>query len=200
MLSGTLIDAMAAPDQVEAAAHRQLLAAAQRGDADAQATIFHRHKHQIARQIQCMTGDDSAVDDLVQEVFISAFSALPGFRGDAQLHTWLYTIALNKVRNWWDSHRRRRLREQRSQLEPSCEPLDPEEDLEGAQHRARLYAAMAQLPDKLREAFTARAVEGMSLQEASELLDVPISTVSYRTRRAEKLLCEALQIPWEEGR
>ena len=88
-----------------------LLAAAQRGDADAQAELFHRHSVRVARQILRMTGDANSVDDLLQEVFIAAFAALPGFRRDAQLETWLYTIAANKVRNWWDARRRREARE-----------------------------------------------------------------------------------------
>ncbi|MDC0672406.1 hypothetical protein [Nannocystis radixulma] len=44
----------------------------------------------------------------------------------------------------------------------------------------------------LREAFVARALEGMELREASAALQVPISTVSWRTRRAEAMLCESL--------
>ena len=62
----------------------------------------------------------------------------------------------------------------------------------------RCKAALGKLPDKLREAFTARAIEGMSLIEASAALGIPISTVSYRTRRAEQLLCAALEIPWRD--
>jgi RNA polymerase sigma-70 factor, ECF subfamily len=54
---------------------------------------------------------------------------------------------------------------------------------------------MTALSAKLREAFVVRVIEGMSLHEASEVLGVPISTVSYRTRRAEELLCKALDIP-----
>ncbi len=72
---------------------------------------FEAYKDRVARQVFRMTGDASSVDDLVQEVFISAFSAIGRFRGDAQLGTWLYTIAANRVRNWWDSQRRRRRRE-----------------------------------------------------------------------------------------
>ena len=147
-----------------------------------------------------MTGDAHAVDDLVQEVFIAAFSALPGFRGDAQLQTWLYTITANKVRNWWESRRRRRDRELRAAESPQPRGQTPEDGLETTEHRKRLYSALGELPHKLREAFTARAIEGMSLQEASEVLDVPVSTVSYRTRRAEELLCKALDIPWREGK
>lgn len=190
---------MATRAQVEDADSAAVLAAAQDGDRAAQSLIFEAYKDRVARQVLRMTGDVASVDDLVQEVFISAFSAIGRFRGDAQLGTWLYTIAANRVRNWWDSQRRRRRREDIAS--DRCRPDGsdtPEADLEARQQRDRLYHALGELPDKLRESFVARAIEGMNLQEASVALGVPISTVSYRTRRAEKLLCAALGIPWRD--
>src|SRR5688572_26798255 len=173
---------------------KRVLIAAQRGDAAAQSALFDAHRMAVARRVLKMTGDPASVDDLVQEVFIAAFSALPGFRGDAHLDTWLYRITVNKVRNWWDAQRRRRGREwQATTVRPEA-PNTPEEQIEVVEHRRRLYAALGELPAKFREAFVARAVENMSLQEASDALGVPISTVSYRTRKAEQLLCEALDL------
>lgn len=195
--SVTLSRAMATQD--EYADESQVLAAAQRGDKTAQSQIFTRYRERVARQLLRMVGDPMAVDDLLQEVFIAAFTALPRFRGDAQLATWLYAIATNRTRNWWDSQRRRRRREDIAANAPPEEVSTPEADLESQQQRARFYTALGQLPDKLREAFVARAIEGMNLIEASAALDVPISTVSYRTRRAEQLLCATLGIPWRES-
>lgn len=170
-----------------------------RHDPAALRELFEDHKDRVAAQIQRMTGDPACVDDLVQEVFIAAFANLASFRGDSQFRTWLYRIATNKVRNWWDSDQRRRRREQRAVELPDPGPSTPDEDLEAHEHRERLYRAMATLSAKLREAFVARVIEGMSLQEASAALGVPISTVSYRTRRAEDLLCEALGIAGHSG-
>ncbi|MCA9694308.1 MAG: RNA polymerase sigma factor [Nannocystaceae bacterium] len=173
-----------------------LLDAARQGDRDAQSTLFTRHRERVARQVLRMTGEPGSVDDLVQEVFIAAFSALGRFRGEARIETWLYTITANKVRNYWDAKSRRRRRELRSVRQPPEPPATPEEDLGRQRHHERLYEALGTLPHKYREAFVARAIEGRSLQEASELLGVGISTLSYRTRRAEKLLCDALGIEW----
>lgn len=178
---------------------RELLARARSHDPAALRELFELHKDRVAAQIQRMTGDPSAVDDLVQEVFIAAFAHLDSFRGDSQFRTWLYRIATNKVRNWWDSDQRRRRREHRSAELTQVDASTPDEDLETREHRERLYQALGKLSNKLREAFLARVIEGMSLQEASDALGVPISTVSYRTRRAEDLLCEALGIPGHSG-
>jgi RNA polymerase sigma-70 factor (ECF subfamily) len=177
-----------------------VLAAAQRGDAMAQAELFDRHRQRVARQVLRMTGDASSLDDIVQEVFIAAFTALPGFRRDAQFETWLYTIAANKVRNWWDARRRRIVREQHVANAHVDAPTTPEESLESQERLARFYAALGRLPHKFREAFTARAIEHLSLVDASAVLGVPVSTVSYRTRRAEEMLCEMLGLPPPPGR
>lgn len=171
---------------------RALILAAQRGDSSAQAALFDAHKLRVARQITRMTGDASCVDDLVQEVFIAAFTRLATFRGDAQIETWLYTITANKVRNYWDARRRRDAREQGSQLGADKDVVSPEESLEAQERQRLFYQALGRLPDKFREAFTARALQHMSLEDASAVLGVPISTVSYRTRRAEEMLCRAL--------
>ncbi len=172
------------------------MAAAQRGDRAAQAEIFAEHRDRVARQILRMTGEPAIVDDLLQEVFLSAFLALPGFRGDAQLSTWLHAITSNKVRSWWESNRRRRAREVAHSNGGASPEGTPEDDLMAAQQREKFFAALGRLPSKLREAFIARAIEGMSLAEAASVLGAPVSTISYRARRAEQLLCEALGLPW----
>lgn len=151
-----------------------LLARARRHDPAALRQLFELHKDRVAAQVQRMTGDPASVDDLVQEVFIAAFANLASFRGDSQFRTWLYRIATNKVRNWWDSDQRRRRREHRSAELVDASPATPQEDLETRRHREQLYTALGGLSAKLREAFVAG---------------------SGRRRWAEDLLCKALGIP-----
>ena len=62
---------------------------------------------------------------------------------------------------------------------------------------SRWSPPLGQLSHKYRETFTLRAIEGLSLQEASGRLGVPVSTISYRTRKAEQLLCDALGLSSE---
>lgn len=175
-----------------------LLAAARSGDAAAQSGLFEAHKHRVARQILRMTGDDSVIDDLVQEVFVAAFRRLADFRGESQLETWLFRITLNKVSNWLDARRRRTARELRAA--PRAEELTvagPDEDLAAAERMRRFYAVLHALPTDYRSAFIARALDNQGLREASAALGVPVSTVSYRARRAEQLLVEALKLERE---
>ena len=169
------------------------IAAARRGDAAAQAALYDAHKLVVARLILRMTGDANAVDDLVQEVFIAAFRRLDEFRGDAQLETWLHRITVNKVRNYWDSSRRRKARETRAAPRGELVAGDaPDAQIEADERLQRFYDALGSLPASFRDAFVLRTIEGQSLEEVSGHLGVPVSTVSYRARRAEVLLCKAL--------
>lgn len=185
-------------EQPERSREAETITAACRGDAAAQRMFFQRHSARVARQILRMTGDPAAVDDLTQEVFIAAFDALSRFRGASKVETWMYTIAANKVRNWWDANKRRRKREQRGTDGPREAPATPEDEFVRSRHAKRLYAALGRLPAKYREAFIARGIEKLSLKDAAEALGVGSSTLLYRARRAEQLLCEELGIPREQ--
>lgn len=173
----------------------KLLDAARRGDASAQTELFDTHKDRVARQILRMTGDAASVDDLVQEVFVAAFRRLDDFRGESRLETWLFRITANKVSNWIDARRRRVAREHRA-ARPAMNLVSatPDEELAAADRLRKFYEALHELPTEYRDAFTARALHNKSLQQASQALGVPVSTVSYRARRAEQLLVEALQL------
>lgn len=178
-----------------------VIAAARAGDRVALGIIFDGYKHMLARWILRMTGDVASVDDLVQEVFVAAFSALPRFRGEASIRSWLRAIATNRVRNWWEAQRRRQSRESQAEGWVADRVVElPDADLEAKRERDRFYRALGSLPHALREAFVARALEGMDLREASAALQVPISTVSWRTRKAEAMLCESLGLPPPTGR
>ncbi len=191
---GTLTWPMAATLEADLPA---LVAAVQRGDVTAQAQFFERHKGAVARQVLRMTGDASWVDDLVQEVFIAAFSRLDSFRGDASIETWLHRITTNKVRNAWDSRRRRAAREAKAAQPEATEHDAPDDEVAAGEQLQRFYAALEGLPAKYRDAFVCRTVEELSLEQTSAMLEVPVSTVSYRARRAEGLLVAALGL--EEG-
>lgn len=184
---------------IKCSAGEEILSAAKRGDRKALAQIFFAHQGRIASQLRRLTGNPAASDDLLQEVFLAAFAALHHFRGDAKLSTWLHSIACNKVRNWWraQNHHRHYEAEWNDHAQGSSFTT-PEDICMLDEHRERFYEALAQLPEPFREAFTARLIEGMSLHEAAQALGIPTSTVSYRTRRAEKLLCQALDVPYAE--
>src|SRR5207237_494513 len=77
----------------------ELAARAQAGDRPAFDQLVVRHRDHVRRVIAVRVRDDALTDELVQVAFVRAFEGLASFRGDASFSTWIYTIALNAVRN-----------------------------------------------------------------------------------------------------
>lgn len=175
-----------------------VVAAARAGSPAAMSAIYLAYRSRVARHLQRLINDPTAIDDLVQEVFIAAFAGLRGFRGDARVSSWLHVITVNVARRRWKTLRRRRHIEH---------PLDDriqaarthlaDADLD-VQQRLCLLRELECLPEPLREAFIARAVDGLDLREAAVALNVSVSTVSWRARRAQRVLCERLGLPLAE--
>jgi RNA polymerase sigma-70 factor (ECF subfamily) len=173
-------------DEVELATRARL------GERLAMAEIYRRHRRAIGRSLLLLTRDAAAVDDLVQDTFITAFARLPKYRGDCRLGSWLHGIALNVARN----HRARRRRRQgliERFLRPVTGPSrSPEHDMQEREALSRLYAVLDELPDEQREAFILRVIDGVSLEEASKILGASLATISYRARRAEAVVRQRL--------
>src|SRR3546814_11016501 len=84
-----------------------LVARVQRGDKRAFDLLVLKYQRKIMRLLLRMIRDPSEIEDVAQEAFIKAYSALPQFRGDSAFYTWLYRIAINTARNWQVANGRR---------------------------------------------------------------------------------------------
>jgi RNA polymerase sigma-70 factor (ECF subfamily) len=140
-------------------------------------------------------------EDVVQETFLRAYRGLESFRGESSLKTWLYAIALNRARARHSTLARlKTLFSSRSQRDEVTDVLDdaadpaasPEEATLVKEQRARLRAAIRELPEEFRTAVILRDLEGLSYQEVAAVLSVPIGTVRSRIARGRSLLKEAL--------
>lgn len=144
-----------------------------------------------------LTQDAEEARDLAQETFLQAFRSISSFRGDADLRTWLYRIAVNQARNrhrWW---RRRRRNETMSLDETSGsggasigsllvdESSETPEDCALRQEREHhLLRALAALSSDAREVVVLRDIEGLSYEEIAETLNASVGTVKSRLSRA----------------
>ena len=130
----------------------------------------------------CTAYADSAADreDLSQEIFLAVWRALPGFRGDASVRTWLYRIAHNVALTWRARDRRRQSRER---------PLD--ENIEAPTEidfrRVALKRAIAAMSAADRT-LTLLWLEGLSAVEIEEVTGVKSATVAVRLSRIRKQL------------
>lgn len=136
------------------------------------------------------------LDDAVQEVFTRAWAALPGFRGDADMATWLTRIALRV----YTSRRRTWLRRLRHWVRDPAAAGEAEAPGGLAPETAEAYrmavGCVARLPVKLRQAFVLRYLEEMSCAEAAGLLGIPEATVRTRIYHARKKL-QAMMTEYE---
>jgi RNA polymerase sigma-70 factor (ECF subfamily) len=146
------------------------------------------HQERMARLIHRLLGWPDDVEDVVQEVFVRALRAWAGFRGDAEVTTWLTRIAVNACR----SHRRRRfLRLRLFSGSASTEiALKRPEDGPAIDHETanRVRLAVRSLPGKDREVIVLRYLEEMETREIALVLGISTNNVNVRLHRARERL------------
>lgn len=144
----------------------------------------HRDKA-IAMAYHLVGGDMEAAKDVAQDAFVAAYRALPSFRGDAQLSTWLMRIVINRA----SSYRRWKwLRDRWTELTGDRDLGGPEEPVGDPGLRRRIAAAMDRLSPTQRAVFAMVHLEGMTLTETAEVLGKPTGTVkSHLHRGLDKL-------------
>ncbi len=139
------------------------------GDERAATAIVERHAGALAR-FAVRLGVDEDVDELVQDTFIKAFSALDSFRSDSSLRTWLFTIERRLVidRRRSAARRGREVAVDDGDAATEYDALDALVADEAAQ---RLASAIGRLTRMQREVFTLRVQEGRSYKEIAEILE-----------------------------
>jgi len=184
---------------VDAKASDSILArSAAAGDDRAFAVLVGRHKDGLYRLLRRYTGDADEAYEAVHEAFIAAWGALKRYDPQRPFGAWLRTIAINKAR---DRGRRmvvRRvifgsggLEDPKALSTPDPSPSAEAGILEDEQ-AIRLDRAVARLPAALKESLLLTAFDGLSQQEAAQILGVSIKTVETRVYRARKLLGQQL--------
>lgn len=172
---------------------RALIDRAVGGDARAMQEIVAAHRPVALRVARALL-DESEAEDVTQEVMVRLTAALPGFRGDAALKTWVYRVALNLSRDqlrWW----RRRPNVDLGTAgheSPLISRTDPDRAIAAERLRGALTAAIEKLPTPQREAVTLRYISDLSYEEISRITDTPLGTVASRVFRALKRLGEEL--------
>ena len=146
-----------------------------------------------------LTGNPSDAEDLAQDSLIRALKALPGFRGDSALKTWVYRITVNTWKNRVRSEKRRGFWKTVSfgmftgedgEDEPPFKADDPPLDrgLETKETEATVQKALLELDAESRSVIVLREVQGQSYDEMAQALEVPVGTVKSRLSRAREAL------------
>jgi len=153
-------------------------------DAELHAELVAELPHLRRFSYFLMRGSERA-DDVAQEALVRAVKHIGGLRPGSNLRAWLFTIARNVARN--EARRQRR------------SPVDPHTDLadlqpaqaqsqEAAIEMRELQAAVLRLPPAFRQTLFLCAIEGLSYEDAAQVLEVPIGTIRSRLARARRAL------------
>lgn len=170
-----------------------LVARAREGDLRAFEALVRRYQGQMYRLALRMTASTGDAEDIVQEVFVTAWRRLPEIREDAAMVGWLYRTTTNRCVNLL---RRRRPTTELDDTTPTQVPSeDPQRAAQASQQRAALTAALAQLPSNQRAVWLLREVHGRSYEEIAQLLATTPHAVRGRLSRARVQLAELMQ-PW----
>lgn len=188
-------------------AEEQFLERLRAGDALAFNRLVEERHGDIYALLYRLTEDPEEARDLTQETFLQAFRHLASFRGDADLRTWLYRIAVNQARNRWRWWKRRR-RDRTVSLDAPVaegmdaplsaglagdEGLDPERQALAREREVVLHAALQTLSRPYREVIVLRDIEGLSYEEVAATLDLNVGTVKSRLNRGRTELRRRLE-------
>lgn len=171
----------------EGSAEHTLEAAVVRGDPEALERLVARELPRVERLLLRILGPRSDLEDWVQNVFLEACRALPGFRGESSLSTFIGGITVRVSRRamrptaWW-----RRTTELVD--EPATGEPGPEEALHQAHQLARARKALERLAPKKRVAFLLWAVEGLSVEEIATMTGASVSATRSQIFYAQKEL------------
>jgi RNA polymerase sigma-70 factor (ECF subfamily) len=188
-------------------AEEQFLERLKAGDATAFNRLVEERHGDIYALLYRLTEDPEEARDLTQETFLQAFRHLASFRGDADLRTWLYRIAVNQARNrwrWWKRRRRDRTVSLDAPISDemdtplsaglaSDEGLDPERRALAREREQALHAALKSLSRPYREVIVLRDIEGLSYEEVASTLDLNVGTVKSRLNRGRTELRRRLE-------
>jgi RNA polymerase sigma-70 factor (ECF subfamily) len=194
-------------DRFEGSAQAQFLERLKSGDVIAFNRLVEERHGDIYALLYRLTEDAEEARDLTQETFLQAFRNIAGFRGEADLRTWLYRIAVNQARNrwrWWKRRRRDRTVSLDAPVgDEGSAPLsagltdegarDPEQQALARERERALRAALSTLSRSYREVIVLRDIEGLSYEEVAQALDMNIGTVKSRLSRGRDELRRRLE-------
>jgi RNA polymerase sigma-70 factor (ECF subfamily) len=187
-------------------AETQFIERLKRGDAAAFETLVSERSGEIYGLLYRLTENVEEARDLTQETFLRAFQSIDHFRGESDLRTWIYRIAINQARNRWRWWRRRRRDATVSIDAPeaagrlglvatlkSTTAKDPEQDTLANERERALKKALGTLKRVYREAVILRDIEGFAYEEIATALDISVGTVKSRLARGRQELRRKLE-------
>ena len=154
--------------------------------------IVKEYSERVYWHVRRFVNNHEDADDLVQEIFLKIWTALPSFRGEAQLFTWVYRIATNETLNWL---RREKVRASLrfSSIDTEMERrIDSDPFFDGDAADGALSKAVAKLPEKQRQVFIMRYYDELPYEEMSQILGTSVGALKASYHIAQEKVRAAL--------
>jgi RNA polymerase sigma-70 factor (ECF subfamily) len=168
-----------------------------KGDEEAFRIIFNDNQKKVINACYRLVNDIDTAEDLTQEVFIKVYSSISQFRGESQLSTWIYRIAITKSLDHLRAQKRKKRMsilkylsvDEEHQIDIEA-PKDQQPDalIDNSERMKALNDAMNKLPENQRVAFSLSKYDELSSKEIAEVLSTSISAVESLIHRAKKNL------------
>lgn len=172
----------------------RVIEACRQGDREAFRLLFEAYKDRVfSMAVYSFGGDESAANDVAQQIFLKLMTNIGKFRGDSSFSTWLYRLVVNAC---LDERRRRRRLLSYEEVSPMSRVEDQrpqEKQFARTELADSVKAAIAQLSPKLRMPILLKYVEGLSYEDIAAVLDCSQGTVASRLNRGHKELARRLQ-------
>ena len=151
--------------------------------------VVNQYKEKLYWQIRRMVMSHEDTDDILQNVFIKAWTGLDSFRGDAKLSTWLYRIATNETLNFLERERKSHtsLDDEMSNI---GQQLESDPFFDGDETQRQLQVAIDSLPAKQRQVFTLKYFDEMKYEEMSQILDTSVGALKASYHHAVKKIAD----------
>ena len=153
--------------------------------------IYSRINDHIYRTVYFLSPNKGEVEDIVSEVYIALFQALPSYDFNKPFRTWLNGIIVRQTSNWkrklW---RKVRLNARYQLMPPLQSPKQPEEQVFETEGQYEMLAHVDRLPLKLRQVIVLRYYQDCSYEEIAASLNIPVGTAKSRHHLAIKRLRE----------
>jgi RNA polymerase sigma-70 factor (ECF subfamily) len=182
----------------------RLVSAALDGSYDAFEALVTRYQDKAYRLAWSLVKDDSDANDVVQDAFLNVYRKLDSYNGDAAFSSWIYRIIVNTALM--------KLRKQKRRSEVAMDALSPsflddghhaftvpewqvraDEAVENKELREKILAAIDDLEPKYQTVFVLKEIEGLSLKEVGDIMDLTVPAVKSRLHRARLYLRASLE-------
>ena len=155
--------------------------------------IVHAYTERLYWHVRRFLCSHEDTNDLLQDIFIKIWTALPSFRGDAKLYTWLYRIATNEVLNHLRKKRFKALISFEDSAASIEKMIDDDAHFNGNQLQRELHKAIQRLPEKQRIVFSLRYFDEMKYEDIAEITGTSVGALKASYHHAYNKVKDDMQ-------